>query len=313
MDRVRLQARRGPDRTDNWDVYAIEPRPGAEPRQLTTSANSDNQPDWGSDLAWSPDSRWIAYLEGGPDKLIYYAVQKLALVPAAGGPPRILTPDLDRNVNSPRFTADGSAILFLLEDDQTTQLAQVRTSGGAVQRLTTGRRVVSSFSPAGNGRIAVLSSTTAVPRELYALERSALRPLSRQNDAWLAEVRLGAVEETRFASKDGTEIRGFLVKPPDYQPGRRYPTVLRLHGGPVAQFDNSFDFDWQFFAARGWVVSPRTPAAARAAARSSRPPSTPTGATATWRTCWRRWTTPSAAASPTRSGWRWEAGATAEC
>ncbi len=243
-----------PDRTDNWDVYAIEPRPGAAERRLTASENSDNQPDWGSDLAWSPDSRSIAYLEGGPDKLIYYAVQKLAVVPAAGGTRRVLTAGLDRNVNSPRFTADGRAIVFLLEEDQTAQLARVPASGGAVERLTTGRRVVSSFSLAGNGRLAILSGAAAAPTEVYAFERSEARALSRQNDAWLAEVLLGAVEETRFASKDGTEIHGFLVKPPDFQPGRKYPTLLRLHGGPVAQFENSFDLDWQFFAARGWVV-----------------------------------------------------------
>ena len=243
-----------PDRTDNWDVFAVEPRPGAEPRQLTSSENSDNQPDWGSELAWSPDSRSIAYLEGGPDRLIYYAVQKLAVVPAAGGPPRILTAELDRNVHSPRFTADGSAIVFRLEDDQTMQLARIPASGGPVERLTTGRHVVSSFSLAGDGRLAILSENPAAPEEVYALERSGPRPLSRQNDAWLAEVRLGAVEETRFPSKDGTEIHGFLTRPPDFQTGRKYPTLLRLHGGPVAQFENTFDFDSQFFAARGWVV-----------------------------------------------------------
>jgi dipeptidyl aminopeptidase/acylaminoacyl peptidase len=67
-------------------------------------------------------------------------------------------------------------------------------------------------------------------------------------------VRLATTEETKFKSKDGTEIHGFLVKPPDYQPGRRYPTVLRIHGGPVGQHECAFEEDWQWFAANGYVV-----------------------------------------------------------
>jgi Tol biopolymer transport system component len=112
-----------PDRTDNWDVWAIDARPGATPRQLTTDERSDNQADWESRLAWSPDSKWVAFIQGGPDKLIYYGLHRLAVVPASGGPVRLLTADTDLNVQSPRFTPDGAAILFLLEDDQAVQLA----------------------------------------------------------------------------------------------------------------------------------------------------------------------------------------------
>ena len=259
---IAFVSKRGPDpdRTDNWDVYAIEPRAGAVPRQLTTYAGGDNDPSWGdSRLAWSPDSKSIAYLQGGPDKLIYYAVHKLAVVPAAGGPERVLTADLDRNVLSPRFTADGSAILFTLEEDQAVHLAKIPAAGGRVERLVGGRRVVSAFSTAGNGRTAILASTPGVPEEVYAVDAVEPRRLSTQNDSWLAEVRLGAVEETSFRSKDGTEIHGFVVKPPDYQLGRRYPAVLRIHGGPVGQFELSFDEEWQWIAANGYVVIAANP------------------------------------------------------
>ena len=248
-----------PDRTDNWDLWTIEARPGATPRQLTTDERSDNQADWDSRLAWSPDSKWIAFVQGGPDKLIYYGLHRLALVPAAGGPVRLLTTDTDLNVLWPRFTVDGSAILFLLEDDQTVQLAKIPAAGGPIERLVAGRRVVSALTAAGNGRVAILLSTPTSPDEVYAVEKGEPRRLSRQNDAWLSEVALGSVEETRFASKDGTEIHGFLVKPPDYQAGRRYPTVLRIHGGPVGQFEGSFDEEWQWFASNGWVVVAANP------------------------------------------------------
>jgi len=248
-----------PDRTDNWDVFAIEPRAGAAARKLTTFEGSDNDPEWGdSRLSWSPDSKLIAYVQGGPDKLIYYGLHKLAVVPAAGGPERILTATLDRNVLSPRFTADGSAILFLLEEDQAVHLAKVPAAGGPVQRLVEGRRLISAFSTAA-GHTAILGGTPQVPEEIEAVEVGRTRRISTQNDAWLAGVRLAAVEETRFQSKDGTEIHGFIVKPPDYQAGTRYPAVLRIHGGPVGQFELGFDAEWQWIAANGYVVIAANP------------------------------------------------------
>lgn len=258
---IAFVSKRGPDpdRTDNWDVYAIEPKAGAAPRPLTTYEGSDNQPDWESRLAWSPDGKWIAYLQGGPDKLIYYAVHKLAVVPAAGGPARLVTPELDRNVLAPRFTPDGKSILFLLEEDQAVHLAKVAVGGGAVERVVGGRRVLSAFTTSADGRVAVLGSEPRVPEEVYAVEKGTPRALTRQNEAWVSEVRLGAVEETKFTSKDGTEIHGFLVKPPDYDAGKRYPAVLRIHGGPVGQFQNSFDMEWQWIAANGYVVVAANP------------------------------------------------------
>ncbi len=248
-----------PDRTDNWDVYAIDAKPGASARPLTTYEGSDNQPDWESRLAWSPDSRSIAYLQGGPDKLIYYAVHKLAVVPAGGGAPRVLTQGLDRNVQSPRFTPDGSAILFTLEEDQAIHLARVPAAGGEVERIVGGRRVVAAFTAARGGRVAILSAEPSSPDEIYAVEKGGARRLTHQNDAWLSEVKLGAVEETRFTSRDGSEIHGFVVKPPDAQPGRRYPAVLRIHGGPVGQFENAFDSEWQWIAANGYLVIAANP------------------------------------------------------
>jgi dipeptidyl aminopeptidase/acylaminoacyl peptidase len=174
-------------------------------------------------------------VQGGKPELIYYAVQHLAVVPVAGGPPRVLTASLDRNVLSPAWSADGSSVYFLLEDDRVYHLARVPAAGGAVERVVEGKRAISHLSHAPNGRIAVLASTSAQPDEVFAVEGGELRKLSNQNDAWLAEVRLAPVEEISVRSRDGTEIHGFMVKPPDYQPGRRYPTVLRIHGGPVWQ------------------------------------------------------------------------------
>src|SRR3989442_1391940 len=97
------------DRDNNWGLYMIDAAhpPGAAPRQLTSFAGPDNDPDSESRPAWSPDGRPLAYLQGRPLQLLYYALQKLAVIPAAGGTPRILTAALDRNVSNPRWSADG--------------------------------------------------------------------------------------------------------------------------------------------------------------------------------------------------------------
>jgi dipeptidyl aminopeptidase/acylaminoacyl peptidase len=249
------------DRDNNWDLYVIDAAPGAAPRQLTSFAGPDNDPDTESRPAWSPDGRSIAYLQGGPLQLIYYAVQKLAVISAAGGAPRILTAALDRNVSNPVWSADGSSILFLLEDDRAVQLARVPAAGGAIERVVDGPRVVLAFSTAPDGKIAVLAATTEAPPEVFAVEQSGLRSLSRQNDAWLGDLRLGAVEPISFRSRDGTPVNGFVVKPPDERspPPGRHPALLRIHGGPVSQFAYRFDFSFQLFAARGYVVVAANP------------------------------------------------------
>ncbi len=255
---IAFVSRRRPDfdRSENFDLYVVDARPGAEPRQLTTYEGADMDPDWGSrGPMWSPDGRHIAYVQGGKPELIYYAVQNLAVVPAAGGQARVLTGGLDRNVISPAWSPDGASVLFLLEDDRVYHLASVPLAGGRIERVVEGKRAVSDLSVSRTGRIAVAAGTGAQPDEIFAVEGPGLRKLSEQNDAWLAEVRLARVEEISVRSRDGSTIHGFMVKPADYEPGRRYPTILRIHGGPVWQFYHDFaNLDWQVFAANGYVV-----------------------------------------------------------
>jgi dipeptidyl aminopeptidase/acylaminoacyl peptidase len=255
---IAFVSRRRPDydRTDNFDLYVVAATAGAEPRQLTTFEGADQDPEWGSRApAWSPDGSLIAYVQGGPLGLLYYAGQKVAVVPAAGGPARVLTPALDRNVLSPVFSPDGASVLFLLEDDRVYHLARVPAAGGTIERLVEGQRALTDLSVVRGGRMVVASSGTSAPPELYAVEGHELRPVTRQNAPWLAEVRLAPVEPITVRSRDDTEIHGFMVKPPDYQAGRRYPTILRIHGGPVWQFYHDFaNLDWQVLAANGYVV-----------------------------------------------------------
>jgi dipeptidyl aminopeptidase/acylaminoacyl peptidase len=255
---IAFLSRRRPeyDRTDNWDIYVVAAEAGAQPRQLTTFTGADMDPSWGSRApSWSPDGKEIVYIQGGKPELLYYGGQKVAVVPVAGGPARVLTGPLDRNPLSPTFSPDGKSILFLLEDDRVYHLARVPVDGGPVERLIEGKRAIEDLSVGKDGRIALTSSTTEYPTEVFVVEGRELRKISGQNDPWLAQVRLAAVEEISFKSRDGTTINGFMLKPPGYRPGTRYPTILRIHGGPVWQYFHDFaNPDWQVLAASGYVV-----------------------------------------------------------
>ena len=256
---VSKRAEKDPDRGDNWDIYVTEPKAGAALRQLTTFEGGDDEPGWSTPPAWSPDGKQIAYLQGGPPKYIYYVLPKLAIVPVAGGAARVVTASLDRGVGLLHWSADGQSIYCTLEDDGSVHLAKVQASTGKVDRVLTGARTISDFDLGKGDRIAVLSSTPDEPAEVFALQGTTLRPLSKQNQAFLTQVKVGSTEQVSVKSKDGTAVTAFIVRPPDFQTGRKYPAILRIHGGPVGQFQNEFDFEWQILAANGYVVLAANP------------------------------------------------------
>ena len=239
-----------PDRSINTDIYLVEPRAGAEMRRLTTFAGEDNNS--GSKLAWSPDGKSIAYVRSTSESMSIYDQYKVAVIPVAGGEPRLLAESLDRPVTSPRWTADGAAIVFLVTDDRTQYLARVRATGGPVERLTTGPRVVSAVSLGTGGRIATLASTSTTLPEVHALENGVLRALSHQNDDWLAEIQLGTTEGIEFRTPDGADVHAVMTKPAGA--ATKLPTLIRIHGGPTSQDQYSFNFERELFAANGYVV-----------------------------------------------------------
>lgn len=235
--------------SDIWVVSATNTDDGATLLRLTDYEGGDSQP------TWSPDGRWIAYVTGTHDpRFSAYATRKLAVVAADGGERRILADDLDRNVGSPEFLADGSGILVSLQDSGEQHVARIDFASGAVARPVGGEVAVSGFSQGPNGSIAATLSTPAMPAELHLVDDGQLRRLTHVNDSLLAELRLADVTNIHYPSRDGTEIEGWIFTPPGYESTLRYPTILRIHGGPNGQYSVAFNFDAQLFAANGYVV-----------------------------------------------------------
>jgi dipeptidyl aminopeptidase/acylaminoacyl peptidase len=221
-------------------------------RRLTTNPGEDANP------TWSPDGATIAYITVTRPERLWYATQHLAAISPEGGEPRLLTGDLDRNVTDPRFGDDGR-VWFRIEDSGEQHLARVAVDGRAgIDRVVTGERVVAGYDAAG-GRVALRLESADRPYEVFALDGGEPRRLTSVNDEVLAGLRLGEVVNIHASSTEGTEVEGWVVLPPDYEPGERYPTLLRIHGGPTSQYDWGFDLEAQLFAAHGYVVVKSNP------------------------------------------------------
>jgi dipeptidyl aminopeptidase/acylaminoacyl peptidase len=250
--RIAFVSARGPDpdRSNNTDIYVVEARAGAEARPLTRFPGPDD-----GRPSWSPDGLWIAYLQGDDPKYSAYNQSKLAVVSAEGGEPRLLTASLDRGVSGPLvWSEDGLSLTFLVEDDRAVYAGRVAAAGGAVAKLTSGRRTLAGISAGPGGSLALLAGTSSEIAEVHILADGALRKLTGHNDTLLAELRPAISEDFTSRSKDGTIVNGLMVKPADYKTGQKYPTLLYIHGGPNGQDDYAFNFDAEFFAATGYVV-----------------------------------------------------------
>lgn len=244
-----------PDQSFTNDIFIIDAKTGSKAEKLITVFAPNDQ-----HLLWSPDGKWIAYLVGQGSEYFAYTQDKLAVISASGGSQKILTESLDRMVSEPEFSKDGSFLTFMVADDRIQYPAKIPVSGGKIERLTNEKVVINEQSNCGNS-IALTYSNDSAPFEIYALEAGHLRKLTKHNDDVLAELKLGEVEDINFRSKDGTEIHGLMTKPPSFEKGKKYPTILWIHGGPNMQDDHSLpvnlyplQYERQLLAANGYVV-----------------------------------------------------------
>ncbi len=245
---------RGEDPDGMMDIDAIDARAGAVARRLVRVHNPNFQ-----HLTWSPDGKSVAYLQGREAKYYIYLHDELALVPTDGGAPRALTAALDRAVYSYQFAADGESMTLVIEDTESQYPARLKLADGVIERLIAQPLVVTGQSTAA-GHFAMVLSDATTAAEVYAFESGALRKLTHHGEKLMDEIELGASEDFSFKVSDGTEIHGMLVKPPGYVEGRKYPTILWIHGGPDLQDEHSLDFNFSYqllrhqIAANGYVV-----------------------------------------------------------
>ncbi len=236
-----------PFRTANSDVYVVDAASGGTPRKLTAFPGPDE-----GRLAWSPDSARIAYRQAVSPTYSIYNEMQLAVVPATGGAPTLLTAKLDRPVSPPVFTVNGAALLTTVTDDRDSYVARVSLTG-ALERVTQGAGDAAALSSA-SGRTVLLWSTNDHISEIHALEGSTLKQLTHHNDALLASLQLAPTQDLSVKTKDGNEVHSLLTLPIGSKPGVKAPTLLFIHGGPTAQDTHTFDIERQMFAAHGYAV-----------------------------------------------------------
>jgi dipeptidyl aminopeptidase/acylaminoacyl peptidase len=240
-----------PDRnynSDIWVVAADNTDKGAHLTQITTNPGPDRQP------TWSPDGKWIAFVTQTDIKDMIYATHHLAIAPSTGGEAKVLTLAFDRSIRRPRFSPDGHYIYFTADDDGTHNLCRIAVTGGEITRPIGGRLTVNSYSLGKDGAIAAQIATLDRPDEIFLSNGTDLKRLTKTNDALISQLRLAKVEYVHFKSQDGTPVSGYLYKPLDYTPGKKVPTLLNPHGGPVGQYSASFYHLAELYAANGYAV-----------------------------------------------------------
>lgn len=236
----------------SFDLYAIA-RTGGEPRPLTTARGSERAP------AVSRQGTRLAF-QSVPGRGAETDILVVDIAPDGTfrGQPRNLTADWNRVPGAPRWSPDGSAIRFDAEFSGNAHVFEVPVTGQAVVRaVTTGDRMVKAASESRDGAwMAYAVDTPLSPPELFVSAGVGISEvqLTRLNAAWLAGVTLQAAERLTWTVGDGTAIEGWLVKPVGYVPGRSYPMVLKIHGGPHTQYGNTWFRTFHVLSASGFFV-----------------------------------------------------------
>jgi len=227
------------------------------PGSLTNPLNLTRvNPAWDGSCTYSPDGRYLAYRmqrEPGYESDRH----RLALLERSTGKVRVLTADFDHPVHEYQWFPDAKGILVQAPVRGRWPLYRVAVPSGRLARLPAPPSVAEfHLAPAGEV-IAFTHSTVAQPPELYAVSADGRTPrkLTSQNAALVDRVDFRPAESLWVPGADGRKIHVWVVKPHGFRPGRRYPLILNVHGGPQYQWSDSFRGDWQVYPAKGYVVA----------------------------------------------------------
>jgi dipeptidyl aminopeptidase/acylaminoacyl peptidase len=249
------------------EVYSV-PAAGGAPEMIASLAFEAEQ------AALSPDGRSLAFVASVSEPVRSYSQPDLRVLELArGAAPRNLTEKFDYDVGAgvggdqraPRgnsgsrvvWAGDGRSIVALVAREGRANLVRFPVDGGAPADVTSGQQAVVSYAAARAGAaFALVVSTPTVVGDLYVLERPDAPPrrLTGFNDALFSKLRLTPPEEVWYDSFDGKRIQAWVQKPPDFDPSKKYPLIINIHGGPHAAYGWIFDHEFQWMAARGYVV-----------------------------------------------------------
>jgi dipeptidyl aminopeptidase/acylaminoacyl peptidase len=229
-----------------------------EIKKLTDRIGPDSEP------AVSPDGRYVAFV-GFADRAQFYQVRQLSLLDRKTGAIKALTTELDRDVVAPSFDASGKTIYFRFDDHGQTKIASISVNGGAVKTLAADLGGADIGRPYGAGNLSVGKSgdivytrgTAQRPAELALIAKSSnkIQTLTSLNEDALSERELQTVQSiTVKSSFDGLPIQAWIMRPPGFDPSKKYPLLLEIHGGPVANYGPHFAAETQLYAAQGYVV-----------------------------------------------------------
>jgi len=240
----------------NSEIHELTIATG-EIRALTDRNGPDQSP------ALSPDGKSIAYL-GFDDREQGYQITRIHVMNRDGTGSRVLSGSLDRDVDQPVWKKDGSGLFFQYDNLGNTRIAFIALDG-KVQDLAANLGGVShsrpygggSFSVAANGRFAYTRTRPEFPSDIATGQQGSaeVRHVTHVNDDLFGFKELGQTEEFWCESSfDKRKVQGWIVKPPGFDPQKKYPFILEIHGGPFANYGDRFTSEIQLFAAAGYVV-----------------------------------------------------------
>jgi dipeptidyl aminopeptidase/acylaminoacyl peptidase len=239
-----------PERSTNYDLFRV-PVVGGAAENLT----ADN-PAWDAQPSFSPDGEHLAYLAMGRPG--YEADRFQLMLLERDGGRRSLTSGWDRSVGSVAWGPTSRYLLATVEDEGRRSIFRIQLAGGTPRRLLQGG-YFTGVAALPDGRIVAVRDSMAGPAELFEAspDGSDGKALTHVNDERVAAVRLSTPEEFRFAGAEGHPVHGWLLKPVGFEPGRKYPLVYLIHGGPQGAWTDHFHYRWnpQAYAAAGYAVA----------------------------------------------------------
>ncbi len=239
------------DRPEHWqesEIYAVSLASG-DIRQLTHRRGPDSSP------VPSPDGSLIAYT-GIEEHRDTYRNVKIHVMNRDGSGSRVISGDYDRQVGPMTWAPDGGGLYFNVSRDGYRQLHFVSLEGG-VSMLTSGEHLFAMSSFSDDGVAVGVISSAHEPGDIYRFNLTHPEAITRLTDVHsdvLGHVTLGEVEEVWYDSTDDFRVQGWIVKPPNFDPSRKYPLMLIIHGGPHGMYNGGFNFAFQEHAANDYVV-----------------------------------------------------------